>query len=328
MLTDPQQQLLQTLSDGRFHSGQSLAEVAGCSRTAIWKRLQKLQAELGLSVDAVKGKGYRLQKPLHLLDKNQILGMLSQDAGPVPELVEVVLQLGSTNTRAQELILRSTANMALVFAEHQSAGRGRRGREWVSPFGCNLYMSLAMRFELPITALAGLSLSAGVVIAEYLSNKGVEGIGLKWPNDLYLNGAKFGGLLLEAQGETSGPSSAVVGLGLNLVQTAEMEARIDQPYTSLQSLGICLDRSVLAGGLANTLLQMCDTYLLDGITPFIDRWARFDIFRGQHVCLSGPSLSVHGTCEGVAPDGGLLLRTQQGLQTFHSGELSLRRVDT
>ena len=179
--------LVRQLADGRFHSGENLARLLGVSRTAVWKRIRKISRDTGLDIHAVRGKGYRLALPLELLDADRIAGHISSGSSVEVE-VEVHPSLPSTSSHLAERLGELPDN-TLCFAEHQTAGRGRRGRQWVSPYGSNLYFSIYRRFPLGMHELSGLSLAVGAVVAETLGHY-VDGISLKWPNDLVLNGGE------------------------------------------------------------------------------------------------------------------------------------------
>lgn len=318
------EQILHLLADGRFHSGEAIAEAIGCSRSAVWKQVQALRQETGLQVDAVTGRGYRLSCPLELLDETQIRQSLDQTAIRELDICSVLGSVGSTNALAGDRRLSGTRPAAAWFAEHQSAGRCRRGRPWDSPYGRNLYFSLAYRFDLPLGRVAGLSLAAGAVLATTLARHGLRDHGLKWPNDLLWNSRKLAGILLEAQGETDGPTQAVIGIGLNIDLDREASERIDQPAVCLREAGLRPGRNRLAGDLLGALLQMCRTYQQQGLQPFLQQWRDFDVFRGRSVRLLGPGSEVRGESLGIADDGGLQLRIDGGIRTFYGGELSLR----
>ena len=193
MLLSP---LLRAIADGEFHSGEELARLLGVSRTAVWKQLQKIQAQTGLELESVKGRGYRLAQPLELLDSDRVLAGL---AAPVRNLLaqfEVYEEIDSTNRLALLRALESGCRGHVIVAERQTAGRGRRGRQWISPFGRNIYCSTIWEFDGGAAALEGLSLAVGVAVASALTDVGVRGVGLKWPNDVVGGGRKLAGILL------------------------------------------------------------------------------------------------------------------------------------
>jgi len=318
------QQLLSLLSDGKFHSGEALAEVMGCTRSAVWKQVDKLRQVTGLTVDAVSGRGYRLRRPIELLELSKIESLVAEHQLDWPEQFTLVTSTESTNAMAQQALADLNGKSAAWLAEHQSAGRGRRGRVWQSPYGSNLYFSLAYRFSLPIHQLAGLSLATGIVIAEVLKESGLAKPQLKWPNDLYADEKKLGGILIEVSGEATAGAMAVIGVGINIDHQSLNQAEIDQPITSLREQHVSESRNTLAVRLIASVTQMAKAFEQAGLKGFVDRWSEFDAFKDRRVALTGPGISHYGICRGIAEDGGLRLETDSGEQVFYGGELSLR----
>lgn len=311
--------LLPCLADGAFHSGEELGQLLGVSRTAVWKQLQKLDV-YGLTVDSVKGKGYRLARPLDLLSVEAIRQRLDAEAGAVLSLNYCVCT-DSTSSRAMAAA-QDDAHGQVFLAEQQSAGRGRRGRAWVSPFAANVYLSLVWRFAGGAAAISGLSLAVGVACARALSHCGLQGVSLKWPNDLLLNQQKLGGILLEMTGDAAGPCQVIVGVGINVDMPPA--AVIDQPWTDLASAGLRVRRSELVAQLLNQLVQLLNDFSDRGFGAFRTEWQALDAFRGQPVALIAGTAERRGIARGVDDSGALLLETDQGLQAVHGGELSLR----
>lgn len=316
--------LLRLLADGRFHSGEALAGHLGVSRAAVWKRLKQAGTLPGIEVQAIRGRGYRLSTPLSLLDE---VGLRSHISAGVADRIdlEIAEQLPSTNAHLMAQPAPQIGRARVCLAEHQTAGRGRRGRPWISGFGRNLTLSLAWSFEQPMSALAGLSLAAGVAVAEALSDAGASGHGLKWPNDLYLAERKLAGILVEASGEASGPTRVVIGIGLNLMMDTQEALAIDQPWADLQEqLGSPPPRNRIAALLIEHLSLACDRYASEGLAPFLATWQQHDIHLGRDVCLTLGDRRLLGRYVGLADDGALLLETPEGRQAFQGGEVSLR----
>lgn len=319
--------LLALLADGAFHSGESLALRLGISRAAIWKRIGRLE-ELGLAVERRSGRGYRLDGGIELLERDRILVALPQATRDVLHRLEVHDVVGSTN----ELLLRALRNGTaspgtVVLAEQQTAGRGRRGRRWMSPFAGNIYLSLAWRFERGVAALEGLSLATGIAVVHALECSGVTGVGLKWPNDLVAGEAKLGGILIELEGELSGPVDAVIGIGLNVRMPRATAALIDQPWIDLETLvARRADRNALAAALVVSCFSMLPRFAAGGFGAFGDEWRRLDVLAGHDVTvMAGDGRALHGRADGVDPNGALRLLHAQGLQLLVSGEVSVRR---
>lgn len=312
--------LLQLLGDGQNHSGQALAQALNVSRTAIWKQLAKLEA-LGLELISQTGKGYCLVGGLELLDEALIRSQLTS-ASNLGRL-NILTSIDSTN--AYLMRQESGSGVSACFAEHQTAGRGRRGRQWVSPFASNIYLSLRLSIESGLGAFEGISLAVGVAVVRALNKLGVSDIQLKWPNDVLWSGKKLGGILIEVVGDPSGVCHLVVGLGLNLKAGKSMEQAIDQPWVALDSiLPISPGRNQVAASLLNHLVHLLVTYETRGFAVYKTEWEGLNAYADKQVDLVMGSSQVSGVMRGVNDSGALLLETSQGVEVFHGGEVSLR----
>lgn len=312
--------LLHKLADGRFHSGDALGRELGVSRTAVWKALRECEA-LGLELHAVRGRGYRLAQPIELLDEQVIRAQLQEGSHHHLALLSLHDQIDSTNTW---LLAQDRTHGHAVLAEYQRAGRGRRGRDWVSPYAANVYLSLGWCFAGGPATLAGLSLATGVAVVRALTALGVDNVGLKWPNDLYLHDAKVGGILLELRGEQEGPCEAVVGIGLNLHMPPAQASGITQRWTDLSAYAPGLSRNALVARLLDELISMFEAFSEQGFMACHGEWQALDIFRGREVVLETAQAQIHGLARGVDSSGALLLENAAGLQRFHAGEVTLR----
>ncbi len=321
-----ERQLLDILSDGRFHSGEVLAaQLGGVSRAAVWKGIRILQT-FGLEIHAVRGRGYRLAEPLELLAAERIQAALTDAARPWVTGIEVHERLVSTNTYLLNRAKDELPGGWVCLAEYQSAGRGRRGRSWVSPFAANLYLSLLWRFTLEAALLSGLSLAVGVALIRALHGLGIPELGLKWPNDVLWRRHKLAGVLLEFGGESSGPGYIVAGIGLNVAMPHHTEPAIDQPWVDLRSIvgPGQLSRNRLAARLIGELVTAFVQFEQAGFAAFREDWARYDLARNQPVTLSLPTMAIDGIARGVDATGALLLETAAGIRPFLGGEISLR----
>jgi len=321
-----ERQLLDILSDGRFHSGEVLAaQLGGVSRAAVWKGIRVLQT-FGLEIHAVRGRGYRLAEPLELLVADRIQAALTAAVRPWVTGIEVHERLDSTNTHLLNRAKDELPGGWVCLAEYQSAGRGRRGRSWVSPFATNLYLSLLWRFTLEATLLSGLSLAVGVALLRALNEMGIPELGLKWPNDVLWRRRKLAGVLLEFGGESSGPCHIVAGIGLNVAMPRHAEPAIDQPWVDLRSIvgPGQLSRNRLAARLISELVTAFVQFEQAGFAAFRQDWARYDLARNQPVTLQLPTTTINGIARGVDATGALLLETAAGIRPFLGGEVSLR----
>lgn len=310
--------LLLLLADGECHSGVMLGQALGLTRAAVWKRLQGLQA-LGIELEPVRGKGYRLRHGMCLLDAAQITAALA--AGME---VEVHDALTSTNDRALVLARSNPVQPTAILAEQQSAGRGRLGRRWESPLGHNLYVTLVWPFAAGVP-LQGLSLVVGLVLAEALTALGLNGVGIKWPNDIHVQRRKLGGILVELAGDLEACPIAVIGVGVNGWLGQALSARIDQPVTDwLAETGQVLDRNRLAGLLLAGLQRALPLFARAGFTAFRERWQAYDLCAHQALWLVQGNKRTAVTALGVADDGSLRVLAGATEQRVYGGEVSIR----
>jgi len=310
--------LVDILSDGEFHSGEQLGERLGMSRAAINKHIQTLKS-WGLDVYTVTGKGYSLSAPIQLLNEQAILSQVAQGN------VSVIPVIDSTNQYLLERMHEMRSGAACI-AEYQQAGRGRRGRQWFSPFGANLYMSMYWRLEQGPAAAMGLSLVIGIIMAETLRSVGADDVRVKWPNDIYLNDRKLAGILVELTGKTGDAAHIVIGAGINLAMRTADAAQINQGWINLQEAGVTVNRNELAARLINSLREALPLFEQEGLTPFIARWAALDNFINRPVKLLIGEREVHGIARGVDSQGGLLLEQEGEIKAWVGGEISLRPV--
>ncbi len=305
--------LLHALSDGRFHSGEVLAQTLGCSRSHVWQQIQLIESEFGLTIQHVRGRGYRLVRPIDWLDAATIRAR----SGGRWE-VEVAERVDSTNTR---LLARSSSHAGplALFAEHQMAGRGRRGRQWHTRLGEALTFSVLWQVDGGVARLSGLSLAVGLAIVRALAGFGLP-VALKWPNDVLLQGRKLAGILVELAGDTLGPTSVVIGVGINL-QSPE----VDQPTAGVRDTRPELSRNELAGALLTELAQVLDEFAQGGFAGLRQDWQQHHLWQDQPVeLIHADGLRITGIARGVDSLGALLLETPDGVQRFHSGDVSLR----
>jgi len=312
--------LIRHLADGRFHSGAELGEALGISRAAIWKRVQRLD-EWGLAVESVRGKGHRLSRPLDLLDPAALA--LALDGRASLKFKPVT---ASTNADALALAAAGQASPVVVTTEFQSAGHGRRGRAWQSPFGANLYVSVLYELAGGFSALGGLSLAAGVAVARALERLAPGlGVGLKWPNDVLVDGAKLGGVLIELAGEMEGGVQVVVGVGLNVAMSDRQAGAIDQSWIDLQrACASPPSRTDLVAAVALELIDMLDRFAVDGFAPFMAPFEALDLCRGRPVTVHAAEGVRPAVARGVGEDGALCVEMDGETRFVHGGEVSLR----
>lgn len=323
----PKTTLLPLLASGEYCSGQALADALGVSRTAVWKQLNAL-ADYGLEIESVKGRGYRIPGGIDLLDAALVQAALSPQAAALLTSLQLLETIDSTNAEAMRQVAAGAGAGLVCSAEQQSAGRGRRGRTWVSPFARNLYLSVVWQYHQGAAALEGLSLAVGVAVARALAANGLPAVQLKWPNDVVYRGAKLGGVLLEMTGDAAGTCQVIVGVGLNVAMPDAAATGIDQAWTDIETIsgGVRPGRNALLAALLNELLPLLAGFEQQGFGPWHDEWQALDAFAGESVVLHSGAQETTGIARGVDARGALQLETAVGIQSIYGGEISLRRA--
>ena len=312
-------QLLHLLADGQFHSGTALGHHLSMSRAAVWKQLKGVEA-LGVKLHRVRGRGYRIAGGLDLLDVEAIQRQLPV-LDPVFN-VQLHMSLPSTNETLMQRQQQQSVHGEVVLAEVQTSGRGRLGRQWQSPFGQNIALSLGWHFAGGAAALEGLSLLVGLALTQALKDLGVQNIQLKWPNDVLVDGKKLAGILLEMRGDASGPCHVVIGLGLN-VHLIHDEV-IDQPWVSLAQLGYRLSRNDIVAQILLRLSQYLQRFVHYGFAAMRDEWQEHHYYQDQKVQLLLPGKTIEGVCRGVNLVGALMIERDGVVTAYSGGEISLR----
>lgn len=319
------QRLARSLSATRFRTVEQLASQLDCSYSELNQQLLNLRG-LGVEIQEVEGLGCRLRTPLELLDRTAILAELGLVNQQRLSDLQIVPTLDSTNSAIRRLPL-AAQHRAAILAEHQAAGRGRHGRAWHSPFGSNLYLSLGWCFDRPMSTLGGLALVVALAAAQSLQRIGLNGHGIKWPNDLLLDGRKLCGCLVEMQGNAQGPCHAVLGVGINVQMPVHAaDESIDQPWTDLRSHVPGCSRNHLAGLLLDELMTHITLFSEQGFAPLMDAWRQRDALQGRDITVQTHDGSVTGVARGIDLQGALLLDTGLTVRKLHSGEASLRET--
>jgi BirA family transcriptional regulator, biotin operon repressor / biotin---[acetyl-CoA-carboxylase] ligase len=310
--------VLKLLSSESFRSGEELASCLGLSRASVHNLVARARAQ-GIEIHAVRGRGYRLAEPGSWLDQACVEAAARRG-------FQMLLrqEVDSTNSQLLALAQVGQAHRSLLAAEWQSGGRGRRGRAWVSPPGGGLTFSLLWRFSRPLTALSGLSLAVGVALVRGLRRLGVTGVGLKWPNDVLVDGGKLAGILIETHGDMLSAATAVIGVGLNVrLPAVRPEA---YPVAALEAiLDQRIDRNELLLCLLDELEAVLSLFDVEGFAPFRAEWQACHVWQEQPVRVigAGPD-ALEGIALGVDETGVLLIGTATGVRAVHSGDVSLR----
>lgn len=319
--------LLAMMADGRFHSGERLGEALGVSRAAVWKALGRLESD-GFPLQRVRGKGYRIPPGAVLLDLQCIREQLPESVARHWEW-HLYQEIGSTNAEAQRLLAAGGVSPLICLSEQQTAGRGRRGRAWVSPYAQNVYMTVVEPFATGAQGLEGLSLVVGIVLADTLHACGYEAVQLKWPNDLLYDGKKLAGILIEIAGDLTSDCVVVIGVGVNVLMQAQAGEKIDQAWTSLMQIVPRgqLDRNMLIAAFVERLMDALVIFRAQGFEPFATRWQAFDAWFERPVRVIAGDQVQQGFHAGVNERGALRLKTTEGEVLISGGEVSLRVSD-
>lgn len=328
-MTRRHEALLALLADGALHSGAALAGQLGVSRAAVWKLVGELRQH-GVEVESLPRSGYRLPRPVELLEAGHIARALADRGWRLGDSLDLLFEIDSTNAYLYGAAVPPPGQPRVAFAELQHAGRGRRGRSWLAPFGSGLTFSVAWTFADMPAGLPALGLAIGVGVAQALRDAGLGEARVKWPNDLVWRGRKLGGLLLQLRSEAGGPASIVAGLGLNVALPPETRAALDlpgaQPVTDVAEglAGRVPGRNDLAATLVAAMLDTLAEFARDGYTTFAARWAALDALAGARVRITQADGLVEGEACGADADGALLVRVAGSVQRFYSGDVSLR----
>ena len=324
--------LLRLLADGATRSGVRLASELGANRGEVVRLVQSLRAA-GIDIAAIGGRGYKLAAPVELLDAGRIGGTMREEMRRAIHRLEVLFDVDSTNTRLLELPPPPPGCANVCSSELQHAGRGRRGRPWVSPFGGSLALSLGWSSAGGAAVSPTLSLAVGVAISRTLRRLGAMRVRLKWPNDIWLDDRKIGGVLVELRTEAGGPAHVVIGIGLNVSLSAEQRRTIEAGTVRNASVHIAtvsdacpekVSRNVLAATLLEELLSMLGGFERSGFEVFREEWLALDALAGRGARVLVGDDSIDGTARGVDRDGALLLEVDGRLERHVSGEVSLR----
>lgn len=319
-MTPAQYQLLHCLQHGP-RRGPELGQALNISRAAVWKQVRGLR-QLGIDVHSDTA-GYHLPAGLELLSSAAIEAAIEADVSQHCRSVQVLASIDSTN--AQLWRQESLAGQVLL-AESQQAGRGRRGRQWYSPPCSNLYFSMGWQFPCGIGALGLLSTQVAVSCALAIESLQPTPVQLKWPNDLYRDGRKLGGILIELRATPDGPSAAVIGIGLNVHMPAD--APIDQAFTSLSrdpGGHPAPSRNALAAALINQLCRALSTWPRPRPQDLLEQWQARDYLADQAILIDDGHSPIHGEYLGIDGQGGLRYRLHGQELSCHSGEVSVRR---
>ena len=276
-------------------------------------------AEAGLVLD---GDFAFLPAGVELLDFEYLSREL-QVAGVELDCLEIRGCVGSTNSLLLQRARQESIDMHAILAEAQISGRGRRGRNWISPVGQSISLSLGLRLHMPAKRAVAASLVVGIAVSNVLARNGVPNVELKWPNDILVNGCKIAGILIEMVGV--GPSvELVVGVGINIRSASFLRQRIDQAVSDVSEHVKSVSRNAIAAHTIISALKCLREFEEKGFGHFEENWKERDVFAGKAVCVTTPKRTLNGIARGIDSDGALILESEGASHRIIGGEVSLR----
>ncbi len=317
--------LLEAFSEmgDQFRSGQDLANMIGCSRTAIWKHIEGLRED-GFEVESIKKKGYRLLQSPQAISVNKINEFLHTKR--MGRNITCLDTIDSTQKLALELAGNGADEGTIVLAEEQTGGRGRLARKWFSPKYTTISMSMLIRPDLPLSRAPQFTLIAAVAVA--LAIEEVTGLTpeIKWPNDLLLNGKKVTGILTELQAEANQIRSMIVGIGINVNQKEkDIDPEIKQPATSLlieSAKSVSRDRLIAI--ILQNFEKFYDLYIREGFRPIKIIWESYSISIGKTVKAKTSKGEIVGKALGITEEGVLQLEDSDGkIHFIYSADIEI-----
>lgn len=319
------EEILRILKDtGDYVSGQELCDHLGVSRTAVWKVIRQLQED-GYAIEAVRNRGYCLRESGDVFTREELAGTLSTDwVGKNLVFLDLV---DSTNNRARQLAEQGAPEGTLVVAVEQSAGKGRRGRSWVSAGGTGVWMSLLLRPDFMPECASMLTLVAAMAVEEGIRQVAGLESQIKWPNDVILDGKKVCGILTEMSTEMESIHYVVIGIGIN-VGIREFPEEIRQVATSL---ALCTQKPVKRADLAAAVAKAWEYYYgrflqtMD-LSLLMEAYNQKLVNRNRQVKVMGSATGFSGIARGINKKGELLVETDEGLKAVMSGEVSVRGI--
>lgn len=315
--------IIDLLKEGEFISGEYMSNKFGITRSSVSNHIKALSL-LGLDIFSVKGRGYKLAQPLLLLEESRIRELMSSNH-------DAFIQVNNIVSSTNDVIRAEVATLpqgSVCLAEAQMSGRGRRGRKWVSPFGASIYMSMVWRFKDGYQSMSGLSLLVGIALNRALHGIGATNCRLKWPNDVYHDGKKLAGILVELEGPADGIKSAIIGIGVNIQLPSNLDD-IGQPFTDVSSVVYKqIDRNEFVCRLLEELWIALPEFEAHGLTPFLQQWQEADLFYGKPISLISGKHVCSGISKGIDKSGALLLESNGQVKPYHGGEISVRQTQT
>lgn len=320
--------IIDVLADGKFHSGEILANHFKVSRVSIWNAISEAE-QFGIEIHSVRGKGYKLTHAVELLDESSIKRAIGEQANFFN--IEVMDITTSTNSVMMQRASEGLPHASCIATNIQTAGKGRRGRKWISELGENLTFSFLWRFNQGAAMLSGLSLVVGIALIRTFKQLGINQALLKWPNDVLIFHEKaykkLAGILIELQGDMDGQSFAVIGIGINLNISKKQIKKIDQPAIDLKTITQeSMNPNNLIALIIKELARVLSEFELNGFSSLKKEWVMSHAFHEKVISLTkGDGQNVNGKVIDISDEGSLILQTNKGQQNFSSGEVVLNK---
>jgi len=324
-MTNNLRKLIYLLSDGDVHSGAVLGQKLGVTRAGVWKLVKQLEA-LDIPITKKTNRGYQIPGGLELLNIEKIMNALPVDIATIADII-IEQTVSSTNDYLLRHQLPNSKQFSVCIAEKQTAGRGRLGRKWYSPYGQCLILSLRWCFPGNSNELSGLSLAMALAVVHTLKDLGQmpENLRLKWPNDIFCT-KKLGGILIDMQGEMNGNTTIVIGIGLNISMPSIASEIIKTTWTDLESvLNEKPSRNKLAAKLIEEIIKVLKTFEKEGLRPFKEAWMTYDISFGHPVSIQTNNTTIKGIGRSIDSKGNFLIEESSSgkIVSYGSGDVSL-----
>lgn len=312
-------QLMKLLIENQsnFCSGEEISKRLGCSRAAIWKHIQSLKRK-GYIIESRSGLGYRLLDRPDLIEPEELMVYLQTRM--FGREIRYFRTIPTTQLIAHQWAREGAKEGSLVVAEEQTAGKGRLGNRWFSPSHQGIWSSLILRPSISINEASHMTLLTSLAVYQAICDYTQLPVEIKWPNDLLIRGKKICGILTELKGEQDQVDYLVVGVGINVNLTSDLE--IGRPFTSLsKEWGKPIRRAALLAKILGEWEQWYQLYLKQGFQPIKQQWEEVTSFTGKRIRARTPKGRVIGVAKGINHQGALMLKTETGLVEIYSADI-------
>ena len=319
--------LLRLLSDGQARTGAELTAATGIASDQLTQALDGLR-DAGLSLAETADGRIALGRPIEWLDHERVTAAINDSARQHVERIHCLFEHESTNRFLLEAGAPPRGLTRVAIAEYQHAGRGRRGRRWIMPPGSGIALSAAWQFAQDPKVLSAFSLATGAVARRAIHDvTGIE-VGLKWPNDLYLDGGKLGGILVELDPLPGDTCHVIAGIGINVDLPEAQRAVVGEQAAGVKDLAGAAavpDRAELAGALIARLVELFTGFEATGFDAYRDEWSAAHILDGEEVVVHTPARTEFGIVRGIEADGALIVEDDAGQRLRHTaGDVTVR----